>query len=176
MPYIHWEFEDKRLEMNKVIKKVIKEDGADFTRVRYAAKEKAMDWLTGENTTARDGSEWDWLQNTIKKRFKSQRAARKSRYWTKNPKDRKPSEALLMNHLLPELGRSPVHIRRTLDQFQYYMTEDTEDRDADQVVSRYFQRCHPTQGVPVMMIDQLWLWILDESELASSRGTFIDYS
>lgn len=32
----------------------------------------------------------------------------------------------------------PVHPRRTLDQFYYHMLEDTEQRDQDQVISRYY--------------------------------------
>jgi vacuolar-type H+-ATPase subunit C/Vma6 len=54
----------------------------------------------------------------------------------------------------------PLHIRRTLDQFYYYMLNNTSDRDKGQVVSRYVKR---TFGDPslVMMVDQLWLWVLD---------------
>lgn len=60
-------------------------------------------------------------------------------------------------------GAPPLHVRRTFDQFQYYMNDDTAARDADQVVSRYFERRHPGATVPIMMVDQLWMWIIDNS-------------
>jgi hypothetical protein len=139
----------------------------------------------------------------------------------------------------------PVHARRTLDQFYYHMLENTEERDQDQVITRYYhnvwkrsinapidedefnvampafqehdfpfhldnvieekptlehrdtiQSHHSTEDFPhpgradssprkisktpsteakeprfVMMVDQLWLWILDES-----RSTYPEFS
>jgi hypothetical protein len=81
----------------------------------------------------------------------------------------------------------PLHTRRTLDQ-AYYWTMDTKYRDRDQVVSRGTKiattsNAHPflctareengdpcakcTENVKktprVVMVDQLWMWILDES-------------
>jgi len=74
------------------------------------------------------------------------------------------NHALLANYLFTDPPRSPLHIRRTLNQFQYYMTEDTDARDADQVIARYFQRRHKDKPVPIMMIDQLWLWIVNNGK------------
>jgi hypothetical protein len=48
--------------------------------------------------------------------------------WTKN-------EKLLCAYLY---NSPPVHPRRTLDQFYYHMLEDTEQRDIDQVITRYY--------------------------------------
>lgn len=81
-----------------------------------------------------------------------------------------PNKALLEYYLFPQSSRSPLHIRRTLDQFQYYMTDNTDDRDSDQVITRYFQRRHEGVTIPIMMVDQLWLWILDNSEDQSSAS------
>lgn len=50
------------------------------------------------------------------------------RGWSKNIK-------LLCAYLYSSL---PVHPRRTLDQFYYHMLEDTEHRDQDQVITRYY--------------------------------------
>lgn len=73
-----------------------------------------------------------------------------------------PDFRLLATYLyLPDAP--PLHVRRTFDQFQYYMNDDTAARDADQVVSRYFERRHPNATVPIMMVDQLWMWIIDNS-------------
>ncbi|KAK4694486.1 hypothetical protein P7C71_g3110, partial [Lecanoromycetidae sp. Uapishka_2] len=52
-----------------------------------------------------------------------------------------------------------LHIRRTLDQF-YYHAISTEERDQDQVVYRYTR--DKKQELKVFMVDQLWMWILDE--------------
>ena len=59
------------------------------------------------------------------------------------------------------LDASPLHPRRTLDQF-YYSAGDTEARDQDQVVYRY---CINNQIEPrIFMVDQLWLWILGKGD------------
>lgn len=58
-----------------------------------------------------------------------------------------------------------LHIRRTLDQSYFLNLKDTSQRDKDQVVYR------ATKGrgnlARVVMVDQLWLWILDERTLIS---------
>jgi hypothetical protein len=58
--------------------------------------------------------------------------------------------------------RHPLHIRRTLDQSYYYMLDNTRSRDKDQVVSRYGKLLN--RKPVVMMVDQLWLWILEGYE------------
>jgi hypothetical protein len=80
----------------------------------------------------------------------------------------------------------PLHPRRTLDQSYYWTLRDTRSRDRDQVVYRGTApspkllhhgcrkkadkdppcaQCQENAGkVPrVIMVDQLWMWILDES-------------
>lgn len=66
-------------------------------------------------------------------------------------------EKLLRKHLLSE---RPVHIRRTLDQSYYWTLKDTSSRDRDQVVYRATKDQNPR----IVMVDQLWLWILDGSK------------
>ena len=65
------------------------------------------------------------------------------------------------------LDSSPsLHPRRTLDQFLYH-SFDTEKRDIDQVVFRYFRdtlKVHPK----IYMVDQLWLWVLGEDLIVTS--------
>jgi hypothetical protein len=59
----------------------------------------------------------------------------------------------------------PMHIRRTLDQSYFLTLEDTEARDKGQVVyrgTRAGKSLH-ARNTRVVMVDQLWLWILDES-------------
>lgn len=89
------------------------------------------------------------------------------------------------------MGPSPLHPRRTLDQSYYWTLRDTRSRDRDQVVYRgtapshklihhdcpnKFTRrnedeppCEQCQEnskkvARVVMVDQLWMWILDESK------------
>ncbi|KAI1132545.1 hypothetical protein F5Y10DRAFT_230813 [Nemania abortiva] len=79
----------------------------------------------------------------------------------------------------------PLHCRRTLDQFTYHMLDDTENRDNTQVIFKWFEResrrkrtvqqqkpqlplDRPTDNYsyPLLMVDQLWLWlwIVDDDE------------
>ena len=75
-----------------------------------------------------------------------------------------------------------MYTRITLDQFYYTTISDTEDRDQDQVLSRYLQarkeeasqRKKQETMKPqnkgekdemeesILAVDQLWLWVIDE--------------
>lgn len=58
----------------------------------------------------------------------------------------------------------PLQPRRTLDQYFYTHLENTSLRDKDQVVYRYTERSK------IFMVDQLWLWVLDNgTEISASR-------
>ncbi|KAK4165403.1 hypothetical protein QBC43DRAFT_287954 [Cladorrhinum sp. PSN259] len=67
-----------------------------------------------------------------------------------------------------------LHCRRTLDQFTYHMLQDTEKRDNTQVIYKWARRQpkkpKPVPGssdedeYPVLMIDQLWLWVLEDEQ------------
>lgn len=82
--------------------------------------------------------------------------------------DMELDERMLRHGLLPQDSKFKatdplLHIRRTLDQSYFLNLNDTSQRDQDQVVYR------ATQGrgnLPrIVMVDQLWLWILDECML-----------
>lgn len=60
----------------------------------------------------------------------------------------------------------PLHIRRTLDQSYYWTLKDTQARDRDQVVYRATEKADH-QDARLVMVDQLWLWILDGSKFIS---------
>ncbi len=64
----------------------------------------------------------------------------------------------------------PLHIRRTLDQSYFLTLENTAIRDKDQVVWRETRagRSFHARNTRVVMVDQLWLWILDDSEYSST--------
>jgi hypothetical protein len=61
--------------------------------------------------------------------------------------------------------RKPLHCRRTLHQFYYPMLKSTEDRDSNQVAIRWAKRHRDDveeKFYPIVMVDQLWLWILHD--------------
>ncbi|GAB7332487.1 hypothetical protein MBLNU13_g04281t1 [Cladosporium sp. NU13] len=67
-------------------------------------------------------------------------------------------EKLLVREYLPK--SPPLHIRRTLDQYYYYMLSDTGQRDADQVVTRWARDYLKIRDHNILMVDQLWLWVI----------------
>lgn len=73
-------------------------------------------------------------------------------------------EKLLWTYLLDD---HPLHIRRTLDQSYYGSLPSTEDRDKDQIPFKFFKEHYPglveMGQYPVLMVDQLWMWILDST-------------
>lgn len=62
----------------------------------------------------------------------------------------------------------PVHCRRTLDQFSYYMLNSTEARDKSQVTYRWAKNptvCSEAKNRPIIMVEQLWLWALHDGTI-----------
>ena len=92
-----------------------------------------------------------------------------------NEMDYEADERLLRDNLHQD---PPMHIRRTLDQSYFLTLDDTGARDRDQVVYRETKagRSFHMRNTRVVMVDQLWLWILDDSKITLfpvSLGTFI---
>ena len=76
-----------------------------------------------------------------------------------------PDELLIRAYL--QLPVSKLHPRRTLDQ-SFYRTIDTDFRDKTQVVYRYAQQHGSAQEpLKVLMVDQLWMWIVGDLVLTS---------
>lgn len=89
--------------------------------------------------------------------------------------DMELDERLVKHHLLSRDTKAKateplLHIRRTLDQSYFLHLKDTSQRDRDQVV----YRATKTQGnlARVVMVDQLWLWILDDRMFAFMPSSF----
>jgi hypothetical protein len=81
---------------------------------------------------------------------------------------------------LPSIQRDmrKLHPRRTLDQFMYPFLRDTTARDIDQTVSRwtsemsnYEEVRKPDATSRLIMVDQLWCWVLDDGEFYA--GSFL---
>ncbi|KAI0893116.1 hypothetical protein F4806DRAFT_499305 [Annulohypoxylon nitens] len=96
-----------------------------------------------------------------------------------NPAPEDMDETTLLVRAYFHTEKISLHCRRTLDQFTYYMLADTEKRDNDQVTFKWGKQKdeqrnghHPDtdnespderQGeYPVLMVDQLWLWVLED--------------
>lgn len=69
-------------------------------------------------------------------------------------------------------GSLPIHPRRTLDQFYYSSLSNTERRDKDQTISKWTGpdvgeegRSKAADNSLLIMVDQLWCWVLDESKV-----------
>src|SRR5271156_904020 len=79
------------------------------------------------------------------------------------PVDAASLETQLLRKYLPEYC---LQIRRSLDQSYYSTIGDTTERDEEQVVDRYARTQLGEEDEakrPLLMVDQLWLWVLDES-------------
>ncbi|KAJ8114524.1 hypothetical protein OPT61_g3611 [Boeremia exigua] len=63
-------------------------------------------------------------------------------------------------------ARSRVHPRRSLDEAsnRYHRREDMLKRNNDQVVTRFLKNKESQPEPTLMMVDQLWLWMLDPGE------------
>ncbi|KAH8586377.1 hypothetical protein B0O99DRAFT_644610 [Bisporella sp. PMI_857] len=61
-----------------------------------------------------------------------------------------------------------LHIRRTLDQYFYTSLENTAARDNDQTIYRWHRQRFRNQEPKIIVVDQLWLWILNKEWIVSS--------
>jgi hypothetical protein len=140
MPYIHWELEDARKQMSRVIKDLItsNKEGPDNLLKQFGR---------------------EYFIELLKKNDKKEK--RSTKHLAEHGLENHGTGLLLEKFLFYD---PPLHIRRTLDQFYYYMAEDTDVRDSDQVISRYSRRKFPGDSVPIVMVDQLWLWVVNISK------------
>jgi hypothetical protein len=70
-----------------------------------------------------------------------------------------------------------LHVRRSLDQYYYDTQDDTDERDKDQIVYKY-TKSHGLDLVKkkkavVMMVDQMWLWVLEDANIREFRFILI---
>lgn len=80
--------------------------------------------------------------------------------------DIEPDVRILRDHLHKD---PPLHARRTLDQSYYWKLQDTDGRDEDQVVYRETKSGKSILRTSrVIMVDQLWLYVLDDRKCFKS--------
>jgi hypothetical protein len=188
MPYLHWETDRGRIQSAAAIKEAstVKLSMAEIVDKAKAANEQ------GPQTNRNSKTENCLDQSQISDRpMLPATTAQKRKVLGKvlmqaaalmDAIDFRTEEKLILEYLHK---KPPLHPRRTLDQSYYGALKDTATRDRDQVVYRAttpaghdcqenidkddcWRKCKQCQEdsrkIPrLIMVDQLWLWILDES-------------
>jgi hypothetical protein len=173
MPYLHWEVEKRLNRMGQFIE-VAKSRNEHVERLRRASTSRikgktvnlsrleSMDPgrpMTAYNNSGGGRPSWR-PQNPLAKYI-----------WHVAKLYQIIDEAadgrLVDDHLFND---PPMHMRRTLEQYYYWTATDTARRDSDQVVCKLTrnQSDDPESAGRLVMVDQLWLWILDDNTVISS--------
>ena len=169
MPYLHFESYAKSQKMSMVLDEVFRK-----ANPKKAAAKAKYDDERGDFEDVMSGAlpqERPFLEQSFYSAHDPETASIASTPVTPSlpPDDRIDqqnwSKDVMLTHAYL-LEASPLHPRRTLDQF-YYPTGNTSDRDQDQVVYRYYLK-YGLKEPKVFMVDQLWLWILDNDLVVTS--------
>jgi len=179
MPYLHWETHKRRKKISEETLKItqrhlktqvhVKEDlRARFAemsariRIQHAraltgfqncdqvkTKENEKDQKQNAEKTRKPGALGHYLLNIAK---------------LYDAMDVEPDVRMLRDHLFQD---PPLHTRRTLDQSYYWKLPNTDGRDEDQVVYRETKEGKDiSRTTRVVMVDQLWMYILDDSKFS----------
>lgn len=163
MPYLHWEVEKRLVRMSKIIQTKVTEfhdqDSKHNPRFRTRFADLANNWRLKLGLPAPDEKKQycPWRP----------RSALGQYMWFAAKLfeiiDEAADERLIHEHLY---SPSPLHMRRTLDQYYYWTVANTTAQDQNQVVGHGTRSSNDPEATGrVVMVDQLWMWILDESEL-----------
>jgi hypothetical protein len=158
MPYLHWEVEKRLLRMFKAVRE---QDSRHSRRFGPKFADLARDWRLKLDLPAPDEKRTfgPWRPRSALGQYMWFAAKLFEMI------DEAADERLIQEHLH---SSSPLHLRRTLDQYYYWTVADTTAQDHDQVVSHGTRSSSdPGATSRVVMVDQLWLWILDESKFSS---------
>ncbi|KAL2174042.1 uncharacterized protein P884DRAFT_280440 [Thermothelomyces heterothallicus CBS 202.75] len=173
MPYLHWEIEKRLARMTNVIRKTQHMHERQFAFERDSKRrgtwssvvERARAMASRMDSTASELGGWShdappWRPQSPLGRY----------IWLAAKLYQLIDEAadwrLITDHLCTQ---SPLHPRRTLEQYYNWTSEDTAHRDRQQVVYRGTRmRNDPEAIARVVVVDQLWLWILDENTILTA--------
>jgi len=172
MPYLHWETDKRRREMAKVMKNVTQKHRKDlrkeFPHLNEQFREKFEESV--EQARIKFGWRTPTEETTKKPKQEIREYSKLGTYLLEVAKvyeamDIEPDVRILRDNLHPHNKNPPLHARRTLDQSYYWKLENTGKRDEDQVVYRGTKAGKSIyRTTRVVMVDQLWLYILDESK------------
>jgi hypothetical protein len=183
MPYLHWETDRGRVRSAEIVKEASKQNLISISELVDRAKHQ-FSHVETQDTVA---PVWvsqpaaPVLVNVDRKKALGQlfRAAAA----LLEAMDSHVEEQLTLKYLHAE---PPLQPRRTLDQAYYGALRNTGTRDRDQVVYRgttpQAHECIGMEECPqcnedirktprIIMVDQLWMWILDESKCISNLGS-----
>ncbi|KAM0813428.1 hypothetical protein AB5N19_13422 [Seiridium cardinale] len=161
LPYLHWETSSRRAKMVKVINHVMGVESRS-SQNRHTFYQTVRDLSKSKNRKA--------FEETQQKETKPILTRRQllGRYLMTLARiaeemDYEADEVLLRENVD---RKPPLHIRRTLDQYYFLTLDNTSERDRDQVV--YRGTISRSLSTRVVMVDQLWLWILDDNTIITS--------
>ncbi|KAK0653060.1 hypothetical protein B0T16DRAFT_455371 [Cercophora newfieldiana] len=162
LPYLHWETDSRRAKMVQAIKeapgaraKSARKTEIDVITLMQKKAERSKSWHTkvlGTSERPRRSALGQYLIDLAR---------------VADAMDYEADEQLLRENLHRD---PPLHIRRTLDQYYFLTLDDTSARDRDQVVYRETRagRSFHSRNTRLVMVDQLWLWILDDHTIITS--------
>lgn len=169
MPYLHWEMYLDSLKMSSVIQSLT-EKAARRRRMEHPESSNLTEKLATVVEMARIKYNGDMLADPVIKRpLKNTYTSALGKYLLAVAHIYKALDTYLnirelQDYLYPE-SSPPIHPRRTLDQSYYYNLVNTDGRDKDQVVYRGTRAGESLFNNPkIIMVDQLWLYVLDESK------------
>ncbi|KAK3305972.1 uncharacterized protein B0T15DRAFT_533949 [Chaetomium strumarium] len=173
MPYLHWEIEKRLVRMTNVIRKTKQMNDQEFAFERISKRkgtwgsvvERAKAMARRIDSTVPDLGALDDGSPPWKPQ-----SPLGSYLWCAAKLfqliDEAADSRLINDHLCTQ---SPLHPRRTLEQYYYWTAEDTTPRDRQQVVYRATRMRNDPEAIPrVVMVDQLWMWILDENTILTA--------
>lgn len=168
MPYLHWETDKRRHKMAEVTKHVTEKHRKELRKKSPHQREDIAKIF--EEFRIKYGSRVPSDEVIKKSHPDTQERGPLARYLLDIAKlyeamDIEPDVRLLTEHLHPSDTKSPpLHGRRTLDQSYYSKLNNTGRRDEDQVVYRGTKAGNNIyRTTRVVMVDQLWLYVLDDS-------------
>ncbi|KAM7221765.1 hypothetical protein V8F06_002758 [Rhypophila decipiens] len=157
MPYLHWETSSRRAKMVQVVNEAMESQDLSKSQTRKPTLPTAADVVAKLSNK----SEYKPTYRNLLGRYLMTIAR------VADEIDFEADERLLRDNVS---RTPPLHIRRTIDQYYFPTLEDTSLRDKDQVVYRGTRagRSFHTKNTRVVMVDQLWLWILDDHTIITS--------
>ncbi|CZT41654.1 uncharacterized protein RSE6_01413 [Rhynchosporium secalis] len=175
MPYLHWETHRRRKKMTDIMKEVTDEYHRDRPHVTESLREELAKsaeelYLKHARQLTYFLSSDDLAKQKVNppKTMGDKKRGTLGDYLLQIAKiydalDIEPDVRILRDHLHKN---PPLHARRTLDQSYYWKLQNTDGRDEDQVVYRETKRGRNISRTSrIIMVDQLWLYILDDSKL-----------
>ncbi|KAH7369612.1 hypothetical protein BKA65DRAFT_385928 [Rhexocercosporidium sp. MPI-PUGE-AT-0058] len=190
MPYLHWETDRKRTKFDEIMRNIGESHAKEeFDRLHNPLKANANGTAAPANDTAAPANRTSAPTNHLTSKGILAPASKVGKILYRaallsEAIDNYQEQELLKTYLY---HNPPFHPRRTLDQSYYWTLKTTKKRDRDQVVYRgtapkkQFMHSgeHRKPGCPhcrmdsrkvprVIMVDQLWLWILDGNTIITS--------